>query len=383
MTEVIEVALPDRGYPVMVGHGVRRELASVLPADARRTVVVTQHGIGWDVDPGREHVTLTIPDGEAAKRLEVVEEICSQMAAAGIARGDVLVAVGGGVVTDVAGFAAAVYHRGIRFVSVPTTLLAQVDAAIGGKTGVNLAEGKNLVGAFWQPSAVLCDTETLSTLSEREFRCGIGEVAKYHFLSPPGGALDRLTADLVGSAGTPGTAAGEPAGTAGAAAGEPAGTACAASGLQGRLDMESLVAACVRIKADVVAADEREGGRRAVLNYGHTLAHAIEAAKRYEVRHGEAVAVGLAYAAHAARLLGRIDDDRVAEHHRLLKAYGLPATLAEVGCADVSDDDLLALFARDKKAVAGITLVLDGPDGVEPVVGVGQGVLRECLAALR
>ncbi len=378
MAEVVEVALSERSYPVLVGHGVRRELRSVIPADARRAVIVTQQGIGIDVDPGLEHITINVPDGEAAKRLAVVEQACSQMAAAGITRGDVLVAVGGGVVTDVGGFVAALYHRGIRYVSVATTLLAQVDAAIGGKTGVNLAEGKNLVGAFWQPSAVLCDTETLSSLPDREFRCGIGEVAKYHFLGPPGDALDRIADGLC--AGRPSA---EANGKADGDSSEAAGDSEATGGLRDRLDLEALVAACVRIKADVVAADEREGGRRAILNYGHTLAHAIETAAGYGVRHGEAVAVGLVYAAQVARLLGRIDDDRVAQHRRLLGAYGLPASLAEVGCADLSDDDVLGLFARDKKAVEGLTLVLDGPDGVAPVVGVDPQVLRESLAAVR
>ncbi len=382
MAEVVEVALSERSYRVLVGHGVRRELPSVIPADARRAVIITQQGIGIDVDPGREHITINIPDGEAAKRLAVVEDACSQMAAAGITRGDVLVAVGGGVVTDVGGFVAALYHRGIRYVSVATTLLAQVDAAIGGKTGVNLAEGKNLVGAFWQPSAVLCDTETLSSLPDREFRCGIGEVAKYHFLGPPGDALDRIADGLC--AGRPSAeASGKPNGTARASSSKAAGDRDAAGGLRERLDLEALVAACVRIKADVVADDEREGGRRMILNYGHTLAHAIETAAGYGVRHGEAVAVGLVYAAQVARLLGRIDDDRVAQHRRLLGAYGLPASLAEVGCADLSDDDVLGLFARDKKAVEGLTLVLDGPDGVAPVVGVDPQVLRESLAAVR
>ena len=173
-----------------------------------------------------------------------------------------VVAVGGGVVTDTAGFAAAVYHRGIPVVHVPTTLLGQIDAAIGGKTGVNLPEGKNLVGAVWQPSAVLCDTEVLATLPPREYRSGLGEMAKYAFLG-----VDDL-ADL---------------------------------------PLDEAVAACVRCKAEVVAADEREGGRRAILNYGHTLAHALEIAGGYDLRHGEAVAIGLVYAAELARALGRID----------------------------------------------------------------------------
>ncbi len=334
MSELIDVDLGDRSYPVLVGHGVRSELATVLPEGVRRVAVITQAQIPWTVEPGVDHEVITIPDGEAAKSLVVVEDVCRQMAKSGITRADAVLAVGGGVVTDVAGFVAAVYHRGIRFVSVATTLLAQVDAAIGGKTGVNLPEGKNLVGAFWQPSAVLCDTETLSTLPPAEFRSGIGEVAKYHFLG--GGALDAL-------------------------------------------ELPARVAACVRIKAEVVAADEREGGRRAILNYGHTLAHAIETAGGYDLRHGEAVAIGIVYAAEVARRLGRIDDERVAEHRRVLAAYDLPMIIP----AGLGDDELVALFAHDKKSIDGVTLVLDGPDGVQPVTGIDPSVLAESLAAVR
>ncbi|MEK9527179.1 MAG: 3-dehydroquinate synthase family protein, partial [Acidimicrobiaceae bacterium] len=233
MTTTITVDLGDRSYPVLVGHGARSELSALIPAGVKRVAVLTQAGIPWPVDPGVASIRIELPDGEAAKSLSVVEDVCRQLAGAGFTRADAIVAVGGGVVTDVGGFVASVYHRGIRFVSVSTTLLGQVDAAIGGKTGVNLPEGKNLVGAFWQPSAVICDTETLETLPHREFQCGVGEIAKYHFLG--GGRLDELPID-------------------------------------------ERVAACVQIKADVVMADEREGGRRAILNYGHTLAHAIETA---------------------------------------------------------------------------------------------------------
>jgi 5-deoxy-5-amino-3-dehydroquinate synthase len=331
---VVRVDLGDRSYPVHVGEGVRELLTEVLPDGARRAAVITQPGIPWTVDPGVEHLVVDVPDGEAAKSLSVVEDVCRRLADWGFTRGDVVIAVGGGVVTDVAGFVAAVYHRGIPFVSVPTTLLAQIDAAIGGKTGVNLPEGKNLVGAFWQPSAVLCDIDTLATLPPRELRSGTGELAKYHFLG--GGRLDEL-------------------------------------------DLVDRVAACVRIKADVVAADEREGGRRAVLNYGHTLAHAIETVGRYDMHHGEAVAVGIAYAAEVARRLGRIDDARVAEHRRVLGTYDLPTRLPD----GLPDDELLALFARDKKAVDGVTFVLDGPHGVETVVGVDESVLRDALGAVR
>ena len=332
----ITVELGDRRYPVIVGHGARSELASVIPDDVKRVAVVTQESIPWTVDPGPEIecVRIDIPDGEPAKSIVVVEEVCRRLAAGGFTRADAIVAVGGGVVTDVAGFVAAVYHRGVRFVSVATTLLGQVDAAIGGKTGVNLPEGKNLVGVFWQPSAVICDTETLESLPPREFRCGVGEIAKYHFLG--GGRLDELP-------------------------------------------LAERVAACVQIKAAVVAADEREGGKRAVLNYGHTLAHAIETAGEYDLRHGEAVAIGIRYAAEVARRLDRIDDERVAEHERVLAAYELPTTVP----AGLADEELMALFARDKKAIDGVTFVLDGPRGVEPVVGVPEDVLVASFGAVR
>jgi 5-deoxy-5-amino-3-dehydroquinate synthase len=334
MTVTIEVELGDRGYPVHVGDGVRELLPELVPEGAKRVAVITQAAIPWRIDPGCDHVIIDVPDGESAKSLTVVENVCRQLAEEGFTRADAIVGVGGGVVTDLAGFVAAVYHRGVRFVSVATTLLGQVDAAIGGKTGVNLPEGKNLVGAFWQPSAVLCDTETLKTLPIREYQSGVGEVAKYHFLG--GGALDALS-------------------------------------------LEDRVAACVQIKADVVAADEREGGRRAILNYGHTLAHAIETAGDYDLRHGEAVAVGIAYAGEVALRLGRIDENRMAEHRRVLSAYDLPHRLPE----SLAPDELLNLFSRDKKAIDGITLVLDGDDGVETVVGVDRAVLADAMEAIR
>ncbi len=330
----VEVALADRSYSVLVGPGVRGELAGVLPASATRAAVVTQAGIGFAVDPGREHRTFEIADGEAAKTLATVEELCRAWASWGLTRADVVVAVGGGLVTDVAGFAAATYHRGVAVTHVPTTLLGMVDAAIGGKTSVNLPEGKNLVGAFWQPVAVLCDTDALATLPARELRSGQGELAKYHFLADT---------DLLA------------------------------------LDLAERVAAAVQIKADVVAGDEREdpGNRhgRAVLNYGHTLAHALEIETVHDLRHGEAVGIGLAYAAALGRRLGRIDDARVAEHHRVLAAYELDAALP----GGVDHDRLVSLMGRDKKAIGGLTFVLDGPDGVEVVPGVAETDARAAL----
>lgn len=330
----IEVSLGERSYPVVVGIDAREELASLVPSGAQRAAIVTQQGVGIEVDPGVRHETFEIPDGESTKNLATVENLCRAWARWGLTRRDVVIAVGGGLTTDLAGFAAASYHRGVAVVHVATTLLAQVDAAIGGKTGVNLAEGKNLVGAFWQPHAVICDTGTLATLPPRELRNGHGEMAKYAFLGVP---------DLAA------------------------------------LALDEAVAACVRCKADVVASDEREGGRRAILNYGHTLAHALETATGYGIRHGEAVAVGIVYAAEIAERLGRIDSARVAEHRRIVAAYDLPSRLPD----DLETDELLDLFSRDKKAVDGLTFVLDGPHGVEPVRVSDRDLLVAALESIR
>lgn len=330
----VDVALPGgRGYPVVVGDGARHRVDDLVPDGARRIAVVTQDAIPVRLDLEREHRVFSIGEGEAHKSLRTVELLCSELARWGLTRADCIVGLGGGLVTDVAGFVASAYHRGVAVVHVPTTLLGQIDAAIGGKTGVNLPEGKNLVGAYWQPAAVLCDTEVLATLPEREWRCGTGELAKYHWLG--GGRLDELP-------------------------------------------LEERVAACVRIKAEVVAADERESGTRALLNYGHTLAHAIEVAGGHDLRHGEAVAVGLVFAAELAASLGRIDDAAVAEHRRVVEGYGLSTQLP----AGLGSAELLELMARDKKVLAdGLTFVLDGPDGLEVVHGIDAGLVRSTLEA--
>ncbi|MGA3353164.1 MAG: 3-dehydroquinate synthase family protein [Acidimicrobiales bacterium] len=335
----VRVALAERSYDVLVGPGVRARLAACIPPLARRATVVTQSRIGVEVDPGVAYEVVTIPDGERAKSLATVEDICRFLARTGMHRGDVLVALGGGVVTDVAGYAASSYHRGIALVNVPTTLLGQVDAAIGGKTGVNLPEGKNLVGSFWQPRAVLCDTETLESLPEREWRSGHGEMAKYAFLGVED--LDSL-------------------------------------------DLCEQVASCVALKAAVVADDEREGGRRAILNYGHTLAHALEAAglasedstsPATQLRHGEAVGIGLVFAAALAHRLGRIDFARVERHRQVVAGYDLPMRLPPG--AELSE--LVGFMARDKKSDGTLTMVLDGPAGVEPVSGVSAELVSEVL----
>jgi 5-deoxy-5-amino-3-dehydroquinate synthase len=331
---VVPVQLADRSYEVLVGDGVRSELSRVIPDRAKRVAIVTQEGLGIEVDPGREHKVFTMGNGEQSKSMATVESLCRQFAQWGLTRADCVVAVGGGIVTDTAGYAAASYHRGVPVVHVSTTLVGQVDAAIGGKTGVNIPEGKNLIGAYWQPSGVVCDTGLLSTLPPREYRCGLGEIAKYHFLGGEG--LDALPID-------------------------------------------EQVAACVAIKAAVVASDEREGGARATLNYGHTLAHAIEIAGDHDLRHGEAVAIGLIFAAELALRLGRIDEDRVAEHRRVVGAYDLPLTVP-IG---LENSELIALMGRDKKALDGITFVLDGPNGVESVTGVDVSLIEDSINAIR
>jgi 5-deoxy-5-amino-3-dehydroquinate synthase len=331
---IVPVELSDRSYDVYVGDGVRSELSKLIPDRAKRVAVVTQEGLDIDVDPGRDHKVFTIGDGERAKSMATVESLCRQFAQWGLTRADCIVGVGGGIVTDTAGFAAASYHRGVPVVHVATTLVAQVDAAIGGKTGVNIPEGKNLIGAYWQPSGVLCDTELLATLPPREFRCGLGEIAKYQFLGGEG--IDALP-------------------------------------------LEEQVAACVAIKAAVVAGDEREGGARATLNYGHTLAHAIEIAGGHDLRHGEAVAIGLIFAAELAYRLGRIDADRVVEHRRVVGSYDLPLSLP----SGLVNSDLISLMGRDKKALNGITFVLDGANGVESVTGVEKSFIEDSLDAIR
>ncbi len=333
MIEVV-VELGERSYPVFVGAGARHELASVLPEKSRRVAIVTQEGIGLadDVATGREQSLHLLGDGEASKNLASVEQLCGGFVAAGLNRADAVVGVGGGVVTDVAGFAAAIYYRGIAVIHVPTTLLGMIDAAVGGKTGVNLAAGKNLVGAFWQPRAVICDTDALETLPPRELRSGLGELAKYHFLTGE---------DLAG------------------------------------LPIDERIAAAVRIKANAVSNDEHEiKGLRATLNYGHTLGHALETVGKYDLRHGEAVAIGLVYAAKLARRLGRIDDGRVAEHVAVVAAHDLP-TIIPSGC---DPTELVAVMRRDKKATGeGLTFVLDGPNGVELVEGISVDVALEAM----
>jgi 3-dehydroquinate synthase len=295
---------------------------------------------------GVTNTTLTMGDGEEHKTLGTVGTLASECAEWGLLRGDAVVAVGGGIVGDVAGFLAATYYRGVAVVQVPTTLLAMVDAAIGGKTGVNLPEGKNLVGAFHQPLAVLAEPTVLATLPEREFRCGLAEVAKYALIGD-----DDLLALLCERG----------------------------SELLARAPevVEDVVARCATAKARVVEADELEqSGARAVLNYGHTLAHALEIAGGHLLRHGEAVAIGMVFAANLATVLERVGPGVVDGHERLLRGLGLPV----VAPTGMTVSDVVGLMRRDKKSEGGLTFMLPGPNGIERVDDPDPTAVAKALA---
>ena len=328
----VRVDLTDRAYDVAIGEGVRHELASLIATrvpDAQMAAIIVPASLRqqpwFDLSTHVDTVIIEVPDGESAKTLAQIESLCESFVAHGLSRRDVVVGVGGGATTDLAGFAAAVYQRGVAVAHVATSLVAQVDAAIGGKTAVNLVAGKNLVGAFHQPVGVLCDLETLSTLPEREWRCGQGEVAKCWLLE------GRSAREL------------------------------------GTASSEDWISAAVALKSRIVSADEREGGQRALLNYGHTLAHALEAQKLsgspLDVLHGEAVAIGIAFAVRLALRLGRVGTETVVAHDDVLAHWGLPTMLP----GPLRATDLLAAMAKDKKAHHNLTFVLPGADGFSVV----------------
>lgn len=349
-------------YTVFVGKGLLgrvRELVK-LPSGTEKVCLVSHPRIrrlwGKTLErsfrgSGVSATWWTFPEGEERKTLETSARLLRALARAEVHRGDVVVALGGGVVGDLAGFAASAYARGIAFVQVPTTLLAMVDAAIGGKTGVNLPQGKNLVGTFHQPLGVIADVDVLTTLPERELRGGLAEVVKYAFIADPPLAdlVVRESEDILGR----------------------------------RSDLEALVARCARIKAGIVAADEREAGVRAVLNYGHTLGHAIEALSvsgrlrgtTQKIHHGEAISIGMVYAAAVSVLAGKAQEDLVAEHRRVLSAVGLPTTIEGIGWTEVRER-----MGMDKKYARGLRLVLLEGSGRPVVRAVGERTLRRAFA---
>ncbi len=328
----IEVAV-DPPYPVIIGSDVLGSLDDLLgtrhkvvilhqPALADTAETIRKQLSGRGVDAHR----VELPDAEAGKDLPVVGFIWEVLGRIGVGRTDAIVSLGGGAATDVAGFAAATWLRGVDIVHVPTTLLAMVDAAVGGKTGINTDAGKNLVGAFHQPAAVLVDLELLKTLPRNELVAGMAEIVKAGFIADPV-ILELIEADPQACL-------------------DPAGPV-----------LPELIRRAVQVKADVVAADEKESALREILNYGHTLGHAIERRERYRWRHGAAVSVGLVFAAELARLAGRLDDANVARHRDVLTALGLPVSYD----ADALPE-LMKYMAGDKKTRSGTLrfVVLDG-----------------------
>jgi 3-dehydroquinate synthase len=325
--------LVDPPYPVIIGTGLLGELGRIL--DGRhRVAILHQPVLSQTAEAIRSHLSdkgidahrVEIPDAEGGKELPVVGFIWEVLGRIGVGRKDAIVSLGGGAATDVAGFAAATWLRGVDIVHVPTTLLGMVDAAVGGKTGINTDAGKNLVGAFHQPAAVLIDLATLETLPRNEIVAGMAEIVKAGFIADPV-ILDLIETDPE-------------------AALDPAGAV-----------LPELIRRAVAVKAEVVAADEKESQLREILNYGHTLAHAIERRERYQWRHGAAVSVGLVFAAELGRLAGRLDDDTAERHTSILTSLGLPVTYD----ADALPQ-LLEYMAGDKKTRAGVLrfVVLDG-----------------------
>lgn len=355
----VTVTTPSRTYDVTIGSGLLASADALLPPlpGAEKAFVVADDAVaalalaplGASLERrGLRVVRLSVPRGEAAKTLGEAERLLRGLAAAEAHRDDVIVALGGGSVGDLAGFVAATYMRGVPIVQVPTSLTAQVDAAVGGKTAVNLPEGKNLVGAFHQPVAVLADVDVLATLPERDLRAGLAEVAKVA-LALDGGLLELLEVR------TDAVLARDPA------------------------VLAPVVEAAVRAKADVVAADERDGGARLVLNYGHTLGHALERLDGFGARtHGEAVAIGMRFAVRLALRLGIGSAPLVARHDALLAALGLGAT-GELPPAD----ELLAALRMDKKYAGGLRFVLL-EDLARPrvVEGIGEDDVRAALTDL-
>ena len=350
-TETLTVELGARSYPIVIGDGLLDsgfDLTPYLPG--RTCLIVTNETVApLYLDklkaclPGVRFESVSLPDGEQYKTMATVEEILDTLVAMRAGRDTTIVALGGGVVGDIAGFAAACYMRGVAFIQVPTTLLAQVDSSVGGKTGVNHAGGKNLVGAFHQPRIVLIDTDSLTTLDDRELRAGIAEVIKY------GAIVDRAFFDWL------------------------------EQNIEALLSRDATALAhAIRVscetKAAVVAEDEREAGKRALLNFGHTFGHAIENLVGYgEWLHGEAVAAGMLMAAN----LSKLDADDSHRLRALVEATGLPVAPPEVGAARMLD-----AMQTDKKAKAGkLRFVLLSALGSAYVTDdVDDGALADVLA---
>jgi len=326
-------------YDIRVGRGILSSLGELIPAAARKLLVVHPPTLREQAEQlrgqllgDREVLLAEIPDAEAGKRVEVAAFCWQIMGQSDFTRTDAVVGFGGGAVTDLAGFVAATWLRGVAVVQVPTTVLGMVDAAVGGKTGINTAEGKNLVGAFWAPHAVLCDLELLDGLSRNELVAGYTEVAKAGFIWAPE-ILDLIQAD-------------------------PDKVVDPRSA-----EFRRTVELAIEMKARVVSEDFREAGLREILNYGHTLGHAIEHAERYQWRHGAAISIGMVFAAELSRLAGRLPDAAAQRHRDVLEALGLPLSYRAGAWPQ-----LLATMQRDKKSRAGMLRFIVLDDIARPTV---------------
>ncbi len=347
----------EQPYEVVIGTGVLGELPSLVGKTARTVVVIHPAGLAEIARPACGALAAAgylvhaeeVPPGEAAKDIAVAAGLWSRLAAHRVTREDAIVGIGGGATTDLAGFVAASWLRGVRVVLLPTTLLAVTDAAIGGKTAVNIPEGKNLVGAFHSPAGVLADLAVLETLPRADYLSGLAEVIKTGFIADP------VILDL--------------------AEGDPGGAVIP----HGRHARE-LVERTVRVKAEVVSADLREAGRREILNYGHTLGHAIERVEGYRIRHGEAVAIGMVFAAELARLAGCLDEAVVARHRRVLAAVGLPTAYRPGAWPQLRE-----AMAVDKKSRADRLRFVILEDVARPVIldGPPEALLRGAYQEVR
>jgi 3-dehydroquinate synthase len=348
----LEVRTAQRTYSSVIERGILRRITEFIPRAAGKLFVVTTrdvwtlHSCGIAGQLKQDHEVLFFPGGEQNKRLAALEELADQMAARGADRNSVVIGFGGGIVTDVSGFLAAIFMRGIPVLQIPTTLLAQVDAAVGGKTGVNLVSGKNLIGSFHQPLAVLIDPNVLSTLPEREFRAGLFEVIKCGIIRdrPLFDLLARLPDQVLSK--------------------EPE-------------LVDELIASAVRIKAEVVSADERESDLRRILNFGHTVGHAIEAETGYvRFLHGEAIAWGMLAATRLSELLGMLNSEAADDIRTVICRYGpLPSA------KDLDPGNLIVRLAGDKKTVQGnVHFVLPTAIGqVKMVSGIDALVIRQAI----
>ena len=352
----------ERPYDVVVGRHLLGELPGLLGDKVRQVLLVHPGALATSAEAMREDLTAhgyqvvlaEVPEAEESKTAQVAAFLWQVLGQSDFTRSDAVVSLGGGATTDLAGFVAATWLRGIAVVHVPTTLLAMVDAAVGGKTGINTAEGKNLVGAFYPPAGVLCDLATLETLPRWDFVAGLAEVVKAGFISDL--RILELCEGFAGELSAEGAAADE--------------------SLQPVI--RELVERAIQVKADVVGQDLRESSLREILNYGHTLAHAIEQVERFSWRHGAAVSVGIVYAAELSRLAGRLSEADVERQRAVLRSLGLPVTYR----AD-RWEQLLAAMRRDKKSRGdllrfvvldslGVPSRLEGPDGSLLVAAYGE-----------